>query len=751
MTTTPTRPRTLPREGPPEAPPTHEVPWVGRPLDRRDGPQKVTGSARFTADQPVPGLAHGWMVHAPHARARIVGIDTRAAALHAGVIDVLTHLNAPAMAPPRGESMTDLSTRVLLARIPYLGTDQVFHDGQPVAVVVAETLEAAQYAAGLVEVDYDVLPAATDFQSSLASAEPVKQGLGPVTGGSHGNVDAGLAAATSTVDLTFVTQAQNQNALEPHATTALWEDGSRLTVWDSTQNLDWVRRHLAYRFGLDAHDVRVVAPFVGGGFGGKGHVWPGTLLAALAARHVGRPVRMALSREAVYRTVGGRTPTRQHLVLGADDRGRLTALTHDAVLRVGHTGMFPEQVVNVSADLYRVPAIRLTTSVVRLDTVPNSAMRAPGEATGSFALESAMDQLARDLDIDPMQLRLLNEPDRTALHRRRFSHRRVPELMALGASEFGWSDRGPGGRRAGPALVGHGMALAYHPAWVFEARVRLRMTRGGRAVLECSAQEMGMGTTTALAQLVADELQLTPDEVEVEYGDSGLPGAPGAGGSAQVASISKVVLTAAERLRRRIARLGALPGEAPADTVRRAAQDVEVAEGSDFGLRARLGTARWMAGFLRDTRRWQRAAYGAHFCQVRVDADTGEVRVTRWVSAFDIGTVLNRKTAESQLRGGIVMGLGLALSEETAHDPRTGRIVGATLADYHVPTQADVPDLGIHLLVDGDPTMPHGVVGAGEVGITGVAGAVANAVADATGGRPLELPLTPDRVLPLLP
>jgi xanthine dehydrogenase YagR molybdenum-binding subunit len=751
MTTTPVRPApapAVPRD--PPVPDGDDRPWVGRDMVRRDGTAKATGAARYAADHPVPGLAHGWMVLAPHPRARIRGIDARAALTHPGVVDVVSHLNAVPLRPPGGGPL-DLSARVLISRVAYLSTDEVHHEGQPVAVVVAESLEAAQYAAGLVRVDYEVLPSSTDFEASLGRATPVGSSLGPTTNGERGDVEAGLAEAHVTVDLRFTTPAHHHNAIEPHATTAAWDGPRRLTVWDSTQSIDWVRRHLAQRFGLDVRDVRVLAPFVGGGFGGKGHVWPGTLVAAMAARHVGRPVRMALSREAVYRTVGGRTPTRQHVALGADREGRLTAVLHEAVLRTSTSGMFPEQVVGGSGDLYATPAVRLATTQVALDVLPNTAMRAPGEAVGSFALESAVDQLAHDLGLDPLELRRRNEPDVTPLHRRPFSHRRVLEVMDLGAREFDWAGRGPGGRREGDVLVGYGTALAYHPSWLFMAHVRLRLTASGRAVLECGAQEMGMGTTTVLAQVVADELRVTPDDVDVEYGDSDLPLTAGAGGSAQAASITAAVVDAAGRLRRRVGRLGPRPGEDPADTVRRHGADVEVTLGSDFGVRAQLGTVRFFGTFLRDTRRFQRAATGAHFCEVRVDADTGEVRVTRWVSAFDIGRVLNSRTASSQLRGGVVMGLGLALTEESVHDPRTGRVVGPTLADYHVPSHADVPEIAVHVLDDPDPTMPRGVIGAGEVGITGVGAAVANAVFDATGRRPTALPLTPDRVLGLAP
>jgi xanthine dehydrogenase YagR molybdenum-binding subunit len=722
-------------------------PWVGRPLDRSDGLAKATGAATFSAEYQVPDIAHAVLVHATVARGRIRSIDTPRAEAHPGVVAVLTHLNAPKMVPaPSRTNLMDLSTMVVGSRVPYLNTEEVYYDGQPVAVVVADRLEAAQYAASLVRVDYEERPARLSFSAELEQATPVKQSLGmPTMAGRKGDADAALASAAHRVDLHFTTPAQNQNAMEPHATTAVW-DGDQLTVWDSTQHIDWVRKHLALRFRLPVEQVRVMAPFVGGGFGGKGRVWSVTLLAVMAARATGRPVRLALTREGVHRTVGGRTPTAQRVALGAGADGRLAALVHEAVIRSSPMGGHAEQVVGATGDLYDAPAIALRTSMVELDLVPNTAMRAPGEAVGSFAVESAMDQLASDLGLDPVDLRLRNEPETSPMHGRAYSHRRVRDVMALGAREFGWGQRTSA--QTDSTLVGYGMALAYHPSWVFTANLTLRLDADGTALLRCGSHEIGTGTATAHAQVVADELDLPYEAVSVEYGDSDLPISPGAGGSGQSASIVDSIVTAAERIRRQVRRWGGRPGEPLAAALARTRHDsVEVSVGSDFGWRAMAGQARFIARTLRDQRRWVRAATGAHFCEVHVDRDTGEVRVTRWVGAFDVGRVLNAKTVASQLRGGIVMGLGMALTEETLVDPRTGRIMSASLADYHVPVHADVPDIAIHVLDDPDPSMPKGVVGAGEVGITGVGAAVANAVYDATGTRVTDLPITLDKLI----
>ena len=574
----------------------------------------------------------------------------------------------------------------------------------------------------------------------------------PTVSGRKGDAQAALATSPHRVDLRFTTPTQNHNAMEPHATTAVW-DGTRLTVWDAAQNIDWFRKHLALRFDVPLEKVRVLAPFVGGGFGAKGFVWSGTLLTVMAARVTGRPVRMALTREGVYRTVGGRTPTSQRVALGATADGRLTALVHEAVMRTSPMGGSPDQVVGASGDLYDAPAIALSSSVVELDLVPNTAMRAPGESVGSFAMESAMDQLARDLGIDPVDLRLRNEPDVSPMHGRAFSHRRIREVMDLGAREFGWHERRSTHTGSfGSTSVGYGMALAYHPAWTFTANLTLRLdadgtpccaagsTRWAWAPSRCrprSSRTSSASPTTPCASSTA-----TPT----------FRSRPGAGGSAQSASVAGSIVDAASQIRRRVRRWGGRDGEPLADALARTGHDhVEVSVGADSGMRAMAGQVRFIAQTLRDQRRWVRAASGAHFCEVHVDRDTGEVRVARWVGAFDVGRVLNAKTLASQLKGGIVMGLGLALTEETLIDPRTGRIMSASLADYHVPSHADVPDIAIHVLDDPDPAMPMGVLGAGEVGITGVGAAVANAVFDATGARVTDLPITLDKVLRGIP
>ncbi|MGW0806586.1 xanthine dehydrogenase family protein molybdopterin-binding subunit [Nonomuraea sp. NPDC002799] len=742
--------------------------YVGRPVDRLDGRAKTTGEARFAAEHQYPGLAHAALVHAPIARGRVTAADTAAARAVPGVIEVLTHENAPPMKPAPSRSLLDLSSLVVATSVNYLATDEVHWNGQPMAVVVAETPEAARYAASLVRLTYEELPAVVDFAAEEPNATPQKGNALQPGGGDKGDARAALAAAPVSVDLRFSTPPHHHNAIEPHATTAVW-DGDRLTVHEGTQSVTWLRRHLAKRFGVPESSIRVLAPYVGGAFGGKIMVWAGTLLAVLAARATGRPVRLALTREGVYHTVGGRTASTQRVALGAETDGRLTALIHTSVARTGRIGGAPEQITSASGHLYDAQNIHLRQNLVQLDLLSNTSMRAPGESIGTFALESAVDELAWELGMDPIELRMRNEPERNPLDGKRFAHRLLREAYAEGAERFGWHERDPrpGSMRDGRWLVGMGVAGAYHPSFVMPASVAVRLSADGGVVVRCGLHEMGMGAATAQAQIAADELGVPLAAVRFEYGDSDLPPGPMAGGSAQTASVAASLVAACRKLKGSVL---ALARRAPDSPLRgRRPADLEARDGGLFHGRAgetyaailaragrdhveavvKANMLAFMAKTLRDRRRWVKAASGAQFCEVRVDRDTGEVRVSRWVGVFDVGRVINAKTAAGQLRGGIVMGIGMALSEETLVDQRTGRIVNASLADYHVPVHADIPRIDVHYLDEPDPTMPLGLIGVGEVGITGVAAAVANAVRHATGRRVLDLPITLDKLLPL--
>jgi xanthine dehydrogenase YagR molybdenum-binding subunit len=751
--------------------------WIGRPLDRRDGPAKTTGAARYSADYPHDGLGHAALVHATITRGRITSIDTAEASALPGVVAVITHENAPPMKATAAQNPARGNLSSSATNVTYLNTDEIHFNGQPVAVVVADTLEVARHAASLVRVGYEEWKASVDFMAELGNAK--KQRGNPIMPphADRGDAEAALAAADVAIDLRFTTPPLHHNAIEPHATIAVWSAG-QLTVYEGSQYVTGARAHLAKKFGLRASDVRVISKFVGGAFGGKSLVWPGTILAVLAARVTQRPVKLVLQREAVFRAVGGRTPTTQRVALGADATGRLSSLIHTSVVLNGRIGGYAEQVTSASRHLYAAPNLLVRQDIVPLDTLSNTIMRAPGEAVGTFALESAVDELAYRTGVDPIELRLRNEPPTSPADGKQFSHRRTHEALVLGAEQFGWAERTPepGSMRDGNHLVGMGVATAFHPAFQFPTDLTVRLSGDGSVLVRCSFHEMGMGSATALAQVTADLLGVPVDALTLDYGDTDLPPGPGAGGSGQTASVTRGLLAACDQLKRSlhgrvrrdagsplhhthyeqlVATAGGLylrddpgigePYEAILD--RAGMPHLEVRIGSDARIGRAVTQMRFFAKLIRDQRRWVKAASGAQFCEVRVDPDTMEVRVTRWVGVFDIGTVVNLKTASSQLRGGIVWGIGLALTEATLVDPRNGRIMNPSLAEYHVPVHSDVPPIDVHILDDPDPTMPLGVLGAGEVGITGAAAAVANAIRHATGRRVVDLPITIDKLL----
>jgi xanthine dehydrogenase YagR molybdenum-binding subunit len=725
---------------------------VGRPLDRVDGRAKTTGAALFVAEFTYPDIAHAALVHSTVARATITHIDTAAVTAIPGVIAIITHNNAPKLKAPRQPSMLrDLGPSVSGTQVNYLNTDQVYWDGQPVAVVVAETSAAAREAARLVEVTYQELPAEVDLAALEHAAKPAKGDMSFRGRAKKGDAESALAAAPVKIDLRYTTPPLQQNAIEPHATIAAW-DGDQLTVHDVSQSITAARNYIAHRFGVPPENVRLIAPFIGGAFGGKFAVWPGTILTVLAARVVGRPVRMEVTRQGVNRTVGGRTASTNRIALGAQTDGRLTAILHTSVTRVGRTGGTLEQTTSPSRHLYGAPNILTQQNVVELDLVPNSWLRAPGEAAGTFVLESAMDELAYKLGMDPIELRMRNEPDDDPIDGKPFSQRMLREAFTAGAERFGWSARTaePGSMRDGRWLVGMGTATAFHGAMRMTANVTVRLSADGRVLVRCGFHEMGMGAATAQAQITADALGVPVDAVHVEYGDSSLPAGPMAGVSVQTATVATSILRACDQLKRKLdtlARRTHTVGRSPAEILTAAGETaVEAAVGSD-GLRGKIAhPARVMSTFMRDGH-WSKAARGAQFCEVRVDADTGEVRISRWLGMFDVGKVINPKTASSQLRGGIVMGIGMALSEQTLVDPRNGRTMSAGLDSYYVPVHADIPNIDVAWLDEPDKTMPLGLVGLGEVGATGAAAAIANAVFHATGKRIRDLPITLDKLV----
>ena len=731
---------------------------IGAPISRLDGPQKVQGRARFAAEFPMEGMVYAALVYSTIPKGRIATIDTGAAQSSPGVVLVMTHENAPKMKP-----MPLFMSKAKAAGgddLPVLQDDKVHWNGQPIAIVLAETQDQADHAAALVGVTYEAESATTSFAAAKVKGtepgtfqgEPLKMEIG--------DGEAALAAAPHRVDLRYTTPRQNHNAIELHAATLAWKD-DELTIHDASQGVAHMAWSMAQVFGLDEKQVHVTSPFVGGGFGGK-TLWRHQVLAAAASKLAGRPVRLTLSREGVYRVVGGRTLTEQRVAIGAQADGRFDALIHTGVVAMTAHNNLPEPFVLPTRSAYAAGNIKLDVETATVDMLANTFMRAPGEAVGTFALESAIDELAHEMKMDPIELRIRNEPEKDPTTGAPFSSRNIVEAYRAGAERFGWSERSatPGSRREGEWLIGVGCATATYPYHRMPGgAARITLTRDGHAKVEVAAHEMGMGTSTAQTQVTAERLGLPMEKVQFCHGDSRFPGVVLAGGSQQSASIGSAVMAAHHEL---VAELLKLAGkESPLDGLK--PDDVE---GRDGGLRkldepkrfesyvdilARAGRDELVVEAKAppplEAQHWSMHSHGAMFCEVRVNEVTGETRVSRFLGSFDCGRILNAKTASSQFRGGIVMGLGLALMEETQFDERNGRIMNPSLAEYHVPVHMDVPEIEVMWTDIPDPHSPMGAHGVGEIGITGVGAAVANAVFNACGKRVRDLPITLDKLM----
>lgn len=730
---------------------------VGRPLSRLDGPRKVFGEARFAAEVVLEGMLYASVVHSRIARGRIEELDTTRAESAPGVALVMTYRNAPRMQRPAVMNSTPDAGGS--SSLPVMQDDAIHWNGEPVAVVLADTQEQADHAASLVRVRYAQAPAVVSFDEAKAAAREPDNVLGEPSTIALGDAESALRDAPVRVDQVYRTPRYNHNAIELHGLTVAW-NGDELVMHDSTQMISSVQATIADVFGIPRDKIRVLSPFVGGGFGGK-TLWSHQILAVAAARLAGRPVRLVLSREGVYRAVGGRTITEQRVALGARADGTLAALIHTGVAATTPYNDCPEQFTFPARHLYRADALLLRQQVADMDMVANTYMRAPGESIGTFALESALDELAHALSMDPIELRRRIEPATDPTSGRPFSSRHLVEAYARGAERFGWKARNPvpGARREGEWLIGMGVATATYPYYRMPgAAARVRLTAQGRAEVCIAAHEMGMGTSTAQAQHAAQRLGLPLEQITFECGDSAFPPGTIAGGSSQTVSIAAAVQAACDTLNAKLIELAG-PGSPLAGLT---ASEVEAAEG---GLRKRgdpSRTERYAEILLRagrDEITCEAAApppqemadhsmhsYGAQFCEVRVSAVTGEVRMSRMLGSFDAGCIINPKTAASQFRGGMVMGLGLALMEHTLFDERTGRIMNPSLAEYHVPVHMDVPVIDVIWNDIPDPHSPLGARGIGEIGITGVGAAVANAVFNATGKRIRELPLTLDKL-----
>ncbi|MBT2367417.1 xanthine dehydrogenase family protein molybdopterin-binding subunit [Streptomyces sp. ISL-10] len=687
---------------------------LGGDAVRREARDKVTGRARYAAEAYSPGRAYAWPVAAGIPRGRVTSIDSGPALALPGVLAVLTHDNSPRLGPCDDATLAVLQD----ARVP--------HRGWYVALVVADTLENARAGAAAVDVSYEAEEhdvRLTGDRPDLYTPEEANGGYPGVR--ERGDVEVAFAAAEVRVDATYTLTALHNHPMEPHASTAEWRDG-RLTVHDSSQGAGTVRDVLAKMFGMDRHDITVVSEHVGGGFGSKGTPRPQVVLAAMAARHTARPVTLALPRRQLAAVVGHRAPTVHRVRIGAGPDGVITALEHDVVTHTSRVREFVEQAAVPARVMYTSPNSRTVHRVAALDVPSPSWMRAPGEASGMYALESAMDELAEAAGIDPVELRMRNEPDAEPDSGRPFSSRGLVACLREGARRFGWEGRDPrpGVRWEGDLLLGTGVAASTYPVLISPSRASAQADADGTYRIAVNATDLGTGARTVLAQIAADALGASLESVRIDIGSTDLPAAPLAGGSAGTASWGWAVHKAASAL---AVRLSKLPGGVPAG-----------------GLTVTADTKAETS----QEPPYARHAFGAVFAEVQVDAVTGEVRVRRLLGIYAAGRILNSRTARSQFIGGMTMGLGMALTEGSTMDPAFGDFAECDLALYHVPVSADVPVVQADWIEEDDPHLnPMGSKGIGEIGIVGTAAAIGNAVHHAVGARLREPPLTPDKVL----
>ena len=742
------------------------LPAIGPGIDRVDGRLKVTGAATYAyeyggAEYHGPEPLVGFIVLATIAKGRILSIDASVAETAPGVRLVLTHANVPPQAP---WGPLDAEDRFARAQ-PALGTDVIRHYGEPVAFVVADTLEQARAAALALVVRYAPEPIDADLPPSL----PDSQKLSKIDGGEApvsqvGDAEAAFARAPVRIDAHYDTPYQNHAQMEPHASLALWT-GPKLAIWCSSQMVDSHQAGVAATLQMSKSNVRIVSRYIGGGFGGKLPYYCDMILAALAAKRLDHPVKVALTRQQMFHLTTHRTQTFQHLRIGADRDGTLRSLTHEAWSQTARYDNFVENVAQPTRALYACPNITTRHRVVKLDLPPADSMRAPGDSVGSMGLECAMDELADTLGLDPVALRLKNDTMVDPTRNQPFTTRHLARCLTEGAAAFGWDERParPGTRRDGDWLIGYGMASAFRGNMLRNASAEVVLDATGVLTVRLAMTDIGTGSYTVLTQIAAESTGLPIDRVRVLMGDTDFPPTAGSGGSFGAETSGSAVFRACENLRAALAAAAIADARSPlhgADPTLIAFEGGRIVAGQQgeplAALAGRMSpqgvTARGKVSRAEAPKGKTEASFGAHFAEVAVNSVTGEVRMRRMVGAFALGRVLNAKTARSQLIGGMIWGLSSALNEENVVDTRTGDFASRDLSTYHVPIQADVGAVEVLLLPETDDLVnPIGVKGAGELGICGSGAAVANAVFNATGIRMRSFPITPDKLLPHLP
>jgi len=740
---------------------------IGQPINRVDGHAKITGTGCYSAEIALAHMTYAVLLGAHVASGRISAIDTSEAESAEGVLAVLTHRNLGRIAaqPPL---LPSLLGQPAPGETFFPMQDEVVHyAGQPVAIVIADTLEHAQHAATLVHISYEETPSMTILDQGRDHAYEPERIFGGLLPGrqARGDVEAGLAGAAVRIDVTYRFAANHHNPIEPSATTAVW-DGDQLTLYDSTQGITATQLTVAALLGLSPSKVRVITHFIGGGFGSKAMIWPHVTLAALAARHVGRPVKLALTREQMFSSCGHREEQEQQVVLGASRDGHLTAFRHHKLSPTSPFDDWAESSLGVSAQLYACPNYEGIYRLIRANTMTPTFTRGPGESTGMFALECAMDELAYELGLDPLELRLRNYADVDPASGNPWSSKGLKECYQRGAERFGWQRRNPAPRsqRDENWLIGSGMATTAYPVALFmpTQRARARLYADGSAVVQAGTQDFGNGMATVMTQVAADGLGIPLDRVRFEYGDTDLPNTTATVGSAGAGMVSAAVHTAAMALRDQLVAQAIADSKSPLYS---ADPSTVIVSGGRMMLRDQPASGETYGELLQRHRlqdtealgSWTPppldtpyglATFGVQFAEVAVDADLGLIRVRRMIGVFAPGRVLNTKTARSQLMGGMLWGLGQALLEGTDVDSRLGRWANASLGEYLVAVNADTPDVEVEFVEVRDEVVnPLGVKGCGEIGQVGAAAAIANAVFHATGRRVHELPIRIEHLL----
>ena len=756
--------------------------YVGKPLVRVEGREKVTGKAKYSAEFPLPGLTYGVLATSTIAKGKIQRIETAAAMREPGVIAVLTHQNLPKLAKTPNDAQGKKDIGAPMGFLPMTG-DEIFYAAQPVALVVADTIEHATHAAKLVKVTYQKGDPIANFKQPKAELfDPEKVQDGKQKGHTkRGDAQAAFASAPIQLTATYNHPVYNHNPMEPGSTTAHWEAPDRLTIYESTQGVTRTQSAVAAMTGMPREQIRVITKYLGGGFGCKGATWPHTILTVQAAKAVGRPVKLALTREQMFTSMGHREDQSQIMKLGATADGKLVSLIHTKQSTTSPWDNYAEPNSKIVDLLYASPTFESSYELARANVMTSTFMRAPGEAPGSFAIECSMDDLAYRVGVDPIEIRLRNYADHDYGTGQQWSSKSLKQCYARGAELFGWSKRNPkpGATRDGRYLVGMGMASASYPVHNSSGTARARLYADGHAVVQAGATDLGTGTYTVMTQVAADSLGLPIEKVRFELGDTQLPTAPNSGGSVAAGTVSSSIFLACQDVWQKLIKAAVIDKKSP--LYRAKPEDVAVEKGrlflkknpkkgETFGDLMKRGDMTDIEGMAQGkygsgyedaaaaknadpTKKDQAGqhsmhSFGAHFCEVRVDMDLGTIRVSKWVSVIGAGRILNAQTARSQIIGGAIFGIGSVLMEETFRDPNFSRYTNADLAGYHVPVNADIPDMTVEFVEEHDPYInAMGVKGIGEIAMVGVAAAVANAVYHATGKRLRDLPLTPDKVL----